>query len=77
MALEVETANDSNRAFLLKEIIEKNRTEIIRKAIEENKMYYKTEKLTKTDQYNEYVMTGLIKKVIWLNHLMILYFQEE
>ena len=33
------------------------------KAIEENKMYYKTEKLTKTDQYNEYVMTGL--RTIW------------
>ena len=26
-------------------------------------MYYKTEKLTKTDQYNEYVMTGL--RTIW------------
>ncbi len=33
------------------------------KAIENNKKYYESEKLTKTDKYNEYIMTGL--RTMW------------
>ena len=33
------------------------------KAINSNKIFYESEKLTKTDKYNEYIMTGL--RTIW------------
>ena len=33
------------------------------KAIKNNEMYFETEKLTKTDKYNEYIMTGL--RTMW------------
>ena len=59
--LSIRTANLTRS--LISKLLSLSLQEIQKKSIQENKVPIETEKLTITDRYNEYIMTGL--RTIW------------